>query len=325
MYERYPISGIKQSYRHASRSRTIVMPILILSLLGGLAWFYIQSDPEKMAARKESVRLENTPHPGATHIVPGKIVSLTKTGGSESFPAGQDTVPKKTKGALQNRLGTIASNSTQSTISPGTPTGRALSPKEISERPSLGKDFTPWLSPLALDSYMRAKDQGHTVGFWDRGHWMTSIEGRWKDGSHEFRIRYAKTPNKPDWRWEYRINLTPEQFLETHAHMRENGFSLVSSQSFQHPDKKRRYQAVWQSHPTQSEMTSNSHQTGSTVDLATVEELEGPPITLRYSPTPADVRTPERLFGESNLSNPQLATNPSGGTALDVNRLQFRR
>lgn len=326
VYERYPISGIKQSYRYTSRTRTIVMPILIFSLLGGMAWFYIQSDPKKIAERKETIPLPRVAETSATHSLPGKDFELSVFKESHSPP------PRTSK--TKESEGSITTRSDATTLSSGLPpsagevTIRAQTANELiaaSKDPRnqpLAADFTPWLSPLALDSYMRAKDQGHALGFWDRGHWMTSIEGRWKDGSHEFRIRYARTPEKPDWRWEYRINLVPDKFLETHAQMRKKGFSLVSSQSFLHPDQQRRYQAVWQFQP---ELGSSTTASGSRPEIAAANEFAGPPKSLRFSPAPAEQRPLERLFGESRPSNPGLATNPGSGTALDVNRLPFHR
>ncbi|MDF1852551.1 MAG: hypothetical protein P1U85_17060 [Verrucomicrobiales bacterium] len=300
MYERYPISGIKQSYRHTPRTRTIVMPLLIVALLGGMAWFYVSSDPAKRAA------LENL----NSHIVPEAFAENSSP--PELFPIQAEAA--ETRVAAKTESAPTSSRS----ASPERPPKALPFPEES----TLGPDFTPWLSPLALDSYMRTKDQGHQVGFWDRGHWMTSIEGRWKDGSHEFRIRYAETPKTPGWKWEYRINLTPEQFLETHAQMRDAGFSLVSSQSFLHPDQRRRYQAVWQSHPIPNRITSLQ---APSTEVASSDEVNGPPASLRFIPAPAGATPPERLFGERTEATPQLVTSPQSGGALDVNRLEFRQ
>ncbi|MDA7921631.1 hypothetical protein N9Z18_00570 [Verrucomicrobiales bacterium] len=44
--------------------------------------------------------------------------------------------------------------------------------------PMKEKGFTPWMHPLALDTYIRAKSSGNGKSFWESGHWITSVEGR---------------------------------------------------------------------------------------------------------------------------------------------------
>lgn len=106
-------------------------------------------------------------------------------------------------------------------------------------------DFTPWMSPLALDTYIRQKNRGHTQSFWARGNWIVAIEGRWQFGRHEFRIVHDTIPDRARFEWYYRIDQTESEYRETLSRLRREGYRLVQSQAYERPDKTKRYQAVW--------------------------------------------------------------------------------
>lgn len=109
-----------------------------------------------------------------------------------------------------------------------------------------GEDFTPWMSPLALDTYIRQKNRGFEKNFWERGHWIKAVEGRWNNGSHEFRIAFAANPDPERIQWHYRIDQTEAQFAEALSRLRGEGYTLAQSHAYDHPDGSKRFQGVWQ-------------------------------------------------------------------------------
>lgn len=108
------------------------------------------------------------------------------------------------------------------------------------------EDFTSWMSPLALDTYIRQKNRGFEKTFWERGHWIKAVEGRWNNGAHEFRIAFAANPDPDRVQWCYRIDQTEAQFTETLNRLRNEGYTLAQSHAYDHPDGSRRFQGVWQ-------------------------------------------------------------------------------
>lgn len=106
-------------------------------------------------------------------------------------------------------------------------------------------DFTPWMSPLALDTYIRQKNRGFEQSFWARGNWIIAIEGRWQFDHHEFRIVHDTIPDRARFEWYYRIDQTEAEYRETLSRLRREGYRLVQSQAYERPDKTKRYQAVW--------------------------------------------------------------------------------
>ncbi len=107
-------------------------------------------------------------------------------------------------------------------------------------------DFTPWMSSLALDTYLRQKNRGYQGSYWARGNWIRAIEGRWHENAHEFRIALGTMERPGEVRWHYRVDLTGIAFAEELARMSAKEFQLAQSQAYRHPDGSMRYQAVWQ-------------------------------------------------------------------------------
>jgi hypothetical protein len=107
-------------------------------------------------------------------------------------------------------------------------------------------DFTPWMSSLALDTYLRQKNRGYQGSYWARGHWIRAIEGRWHEGAREFRIALGEMERPGEVQWHYRVDLTKIAFSEELARMSAKEFQLAQSQAYRHPDGSMRYQAVWQ-------------------------------------------------------------------------------
>jgi len=111
-------------------------------------------------------------------------------------------------------------------------------------------DFTPWMSSLALDTYIRQKNRGYQGSFWSRGNWIRSIEGRWIGGGHEFRIALGTMARPGEIQWIYRLDLTELAFADELDRLGDDGFDLAQSQAYRHPDGSKRYQAVWQREET---------------------------------------------------------------------------
>lgn len=294
-----------------------MIPFLILALLGGMIYFFIQSDPEKMAQR-EAARSPDESNSASEAEFP--VAGAEGVRSREPLPSLGST---GTQAPIPSRAESLDFD-----LPPGiNPAPPSTKPTVIREGPDPGlRRYTPWLTPLALDSYMRMKDQGEQVGFWDRGHWITSVEGRWHNGSHEFRIRFDVIPNRPGWQWRYRINLTPDEFLAAHGELRKQGYQLVHSQSFQHPDGRRRYQAVWDA----ADPAAESSPALTSAGAADTFEIHGPPAPV---PAPVPSRGVRRYFGEEQPADPapligapdrSANGSPAAGSPLDVNNLSFR-
>lgn len=109
------------------------------------------------------------------------------------------------------------------------------------------RKFTPWMTYAEMRDFLApldAKDADHK-NYWDRGHWLTAVEGRWTDGVPQFRLKRGEVPagKKTAWYWWY--NQSPEDF---HRHLHElsdQGFTLVHQNKFVWPDGTFRYSGVW--------------------------------------------------------------------------------
>lgn len=213
VYERYPISGIKQSYRPVPGTKTVVMPLLIAALGIGMVVFYFKGKAPGKATEA------STPAPTVTKRLPEKAI-------------------------LPDPIKAIS-------IEPGTETA-AMSPAAEKSLPIITNegvaenDFTLWMSPLALDTFIRQRNRGFEKTYWERGHWIKAVEGRWGNGAHEFRIAIAKMPDEARLHWYYRIDQTEREFSETLQRLEKEGYSLAQSHAYDHPDGSKRYQGVWQ-------------------------------------------------------------------------------
>lgn len=167
------------------------------------------------------------------------------------------------------------------------------------------KGFTPWMEPLALDTYIRAKSSGSGKTFWESGHWITAVEGRWNDGTREFRIAYDEIPEIETWQWRYKVNQSQKEFATSVTEMVDQGYTLVQTQTFRQPDGEHRYQGVWHrqlARPTVAETTAIQN----TVQTA-----------IQESPAPAQQ-------ADIAPAASSTATVSSESRGLNVNRLTFR-
>ena len=225
MYERYPISGIKQSYRPVPGTKTVVMPLVIAALGVGMVVFYFKGEgPEKTTTASPPAPTVTSRLPETT-ILPDPIKAISIEPGTKTAampPAAEKFLPIVTnEGVAEN-------------------------------------DFTLWMSPLALDTFIRQRNRGFEKTYWERGHWIKAVEGRWGDGAHEFRIAIAKMPDEARLHWYYRIDQTEREFSETLQRLEKEGYSLAQSQDYDHPDGTKRYQGVWQKEASAFTATESS-------------------------------------------------------------------
>lgn len=194
------------------------MPLLIAAILAALSVFYFRGEPSP----PEEAPLAEAP-PIAVASVPGAS--------AEVEPEVEVAEPPPT--VILAASSVVASSPDRS--------------PRVVERPGLSeRDFTPWMSPLALDTYIRQKNRGHRGGFWTRGNWIRAIEGRWREGEREFRIALGTMDRPGEIDWNYRLDLTEAAFAEALDRFIGEGYALVQSQAYRHPDGRLRYQAVWQ-------------------------------------------------------------------------------
>jgi hypothetical protein len=279
------------------------MPMLITALLGGMAAFYFYGKPR--SDEEASLVAKNTK----------ELTTVEET--LESTP---ETEP--------------APHPSDGPTFPTSPAEAAKATPEINPPTAGMGDFTPWMSPAELDSYIKKQNEGHSTSFWRRGHWITAVEGRWNGEDHEFRIAYDRTPQSPEWQWQYRVNQTPEEFLENTKDLRARGFRIVQVQSFDHPDSRRRYQTVWERtrdletaavkpvEPAEPESTvaANHPVVRGIAPPAPVTPEPPAPRMPRWIPAPlAEQPAVAEVSGESTQEAPAASTR-----SLDVNNLRFR-
>ncbi|HQZ27445.1 MAG: hypothetical protein KA250_02600 [Verrucomicrobiales bacterium] len=248
MYEKYHITGIKQSYRSDSGPKTILLPVVIIALFGAMLTFYVKTRPGGETVSEPVIEK------GISDPDSEVLSSQGSTGtGEESLPIGSPIPVSVSASALperpiQPKKSEIAT--AKSDLSGTLPLVQAAGIEE--------REFTPWMSPLALDTYIRQKNSGFEATFWERGHWIRAVEGRWRDDTHEFRIVIGKNPDPERYGWYYRIDQTEEEFSQSILLREQEGFSLVQSDVYERPDGSKRYQGVWQREFTDPPVANSS-------------------------------------------------------------------
>jgi len=205
-----PIFGLNESYRPMPENRTVVMPLLIAAVAAALVAFYVRTRPGS----------------GTKEVAEIAPVASVVTGESSIGAPGSAAGPSQPPAVVS---------------APAVP---ILKPAELA-----GSDFTPWMSPLALDTYIRAKNRGNRGNFWEQGHWIRAVEGRWHGDSHEFRIAIGTFAEGERFRWYYRIDMAEAEFVETRGRLEAEGYRLFQSHSYSRPDRTKRFQAVWRKEP----------------------------------------------------------------------------
>lgn len=169
----------------------------------------------------------------------------------KSVPSPPEEASAAAAPAASAAPGTPAAETAESPPAAGPPAPSAAAPisdassRETGDPGVAEEDFTAWMSPLALDTYIRQKNRGHRGGFWTRGNWIRAIEGRWREGDREYRIALGAMERPGEIDWNYRLDLTEAAFAEAFARFAGEGYALAQSQAYRHPDGTLRYQAVW--------------------------------------------------------------------------------
>jgi hypothetical protein len=108
--------------------------------------------------------------------------------------------------------------------------------------------FTPWMDKARLDAYIKTLDGDKPGGknYWERGNWITAVEGRWHNGKPEHRMRYAASPKgKKSVTWYWWLNANQKEWEGHVERYADDGFTLTHSTSYLRPDGRIIYDAVW--------------------------------------------------------------------------------
>lgn len=103
-----------------------------------------------------------------------------------------------------------------------------------------------WLSLEELNSLLgelEKKENGKN--FWDEGHWVNSVDGRWENGIPEYKISYSKVPENSGYLWHWWFNQDEKSFRKIMHELADKGFRMVYFQSFKRPTEEIKYQGVW--------------------------------------------------------------------------------
>jgi tetratricopeptide (TPR) repeat protein len=107
------------------------------------------------------------------------------------------------------------------------------------------EDFTGWMTKSDLDSYFEILNKADTESsYFDKGHWISAVEGRWNGEETEYRVIIEDSPNRP-FKWWWWFGQSQDAFVRKIKKYEKSRTSLVYAQSFLMPDGSARYQGVW--------------------------------------------------------------------------------
>ncbi|PXA03847.1 hypothetical protein DDZ13_09395 [Coraliomargarita sinensis] len=105
---------------------------------------------------------------------------------------------------------------------------------------------TGWLPLAQFNAELaRLEKKQNGKNFWDEGHWVTSVDGRWNNGIAEYRMSYAEVPENEGYWWYWWFNQEESSFEQRKRYYSDEGFTMVHSQSYLNPEGEKRYQGVW--------------------------------------------------------------------------------
>lgn len=109
------------------------------------------------------------------------------------------------------------------------------------------RGFTPWMSLAELNAFMDTFASKHPgePNYWDQGHWITAVDGRWHAGIPQYRIRYGDAPKNQGYWWYWFINQDQKGFNDKIHNYADQGFIMAYHSRLRWPDGACRYQAVW--------------------------------------------------------------------------------
>jgi hypothetical protein len=108
--------------------------------------------------------------------------------------------------------------------------------------------FTPWMTGPEVNTFLGQYDTvppGGHPNYWDKGHWINAVEGRWHDGEVQFRITYGPVPKHRYLWWFWYLGINKSYFGNLAAKMAADNYQLLDSNSFTSPDGTERFQGVW--------------------------------------------------------------------------------
>jgi hypothetical protein len=107
------------------------------------------------------------------------------------------------------------------------------------------RDYTEWMDNSELTTYIKKFEvkPGATPDPWQRSHWITAAQGRWRKGIAEYRVRVELSP--PQWEGFWFFDQDQQLFSKTLKYYGDEGFTLAYVYSFKLPDGTLRYQSVW--------------------------------------------------------------------------------
>lgn len=246
MSPKYNIFNFTESYRHAEGRHTVLLPATMGIVVLFSFWIVTKTRPTAKKTQEEIL----VATPSTDQKNPGKsgIMSPPKIDLNIDFDTDLRSIPV---------IDPAIDIAPGATVPRPVPNGSEPAPTVVKARPvsqdglplvnpGVSSDqFTDWMTPIELNRHIHALNQGQEVSFWDRGHWIVAVEGRWSQNRQEYRIVYEKTPKNTNFQWRYRIAQSKDAFARTIDQFRNEGFTLVQSQVFENPDRSRQYQAVW--------------------------------------------------------------------------------
>lgn len=109
---------------------------------------------------------------------------------------------------------------------------------------SHNEGFSEWMNNTDLENYFFVLNNGDDkTSFFEKGHRITALEGRWNNNQAEYRVIYGDLPKGSAYWWW--MNQPYESFVKKLKEYEKKGAKLVYSQSFLMPDGTARYQGVW--------------------------------------------------------------------------------
>jgi len=250
---KYDIIKFTQSYRKAERKHTFLLPALMLLVVGGSFWLVLTSKPVPVTVL----------NPPSFEIPEGKADASREVAIARppKIDFGLDLEPELTRPPFSAESAIPAALPPEPVRREDIPKARVITPAAPPRLPAPARveeealptvdpeatkgRFTPWMTSGQINRHFMALNQGHTIDFWDRGHWIVAVEGRWTDQGEEFRVVYEEAPRGKNYAWRYRTSQTREEFTLSMAEFKQQNYQLVQSQAYEMPDGTRRYQGVW--------------------------------------------------------------------------------
>ena len=107
-----------------------------------------------------------------------------------------------------------------------------------------------WKPTAEFKAYLQKQKEINDGKIFPRRHWVSKVDGRFKNGEIEFRCEYEPVPSEGPYSWFWWYNMDEQALKERKIRYKERGLFMVHEQSFTLPDGEKRYQGVWHSEGT---------------------------------------------------------------------------